>query len=174
MEIIDLIIKPAWLATDAADPYGYHGRPIAGREEIYLRTGIDLQDKARFQWVGKRRNAVRRLAMYRLGIWHGISPAPGDLWRLSCIAKGLGDPTGRNVPDPLPEVSEANAEEWPRVVNWLWTFRDVRHTIMLRWWDPKVRLWWKANVTPKLRKLESGQHEAEDSGRPYRIRAFPA
>lgn len=168
MNIVNLIVRPAWLAADASDPYGYRGRPIADRTDIYLRTGIDLQDKARFQWVGKRRNAIRRLIMYRLGVWHGITPAPGDLWRLSYIAKGLGDPTGCDVPDPLPEVSEADAEEWPCVINWLWTFRDIRHPIMPRGWDPKIRLWWGANVTPKLQKLESGQHEAEDSGRSFR------
>lgn len=108
-------IDDEWFQTNPRDRYGLWHRPLAGREDIHARTGIDLQDATRLPH--NRFNAMKALVAYHNGHWGGLPPAPGDLWRLACIASGYGDPTGRPEPEPLPETG-LDTTEWGKVIDW--------------------------------------------------------
>ena len=111
-----LLVHPKWLRTNKKDPYGHHCRPSVSREDIYRTYGLDLQDMTYIP--ESQDDAVTALMLYRGGQrMYGIS-FPGDLWRLSEIALGHGDPTGKEKPDPLPEI-DMNAIRRPtRFTDW--------------------------------------------------------
>lgn len=98
------------------DDIGYTGRPTMGRDEIYVETGVDIQDMTRLPQ--DPREARRALSRYRHRRWDNIPPAPGDLWRLTCIALGRGDPSGCPAPGPLPETDKMTRLLWKDVIDW--------------------------------------------------------
>lgn len=111
-------IDERWLyvSTYDDDPYGYRHVPCGpGRDGNYRHSGIDIYDKSRLPQDSFAALAV--LMWYHEGGWDA-APAPGDLWRLASIAKGLGDPAGRTRPQPLPKVDPAETGSWVPVIDW--------------------------------------------------------
>lgn len=115
------------------------------RDAVWDWWGVDLQDMTRMpQTVEAAKECLWRWQGGEyIRAWGG-KPAPGDLERLESIAAGHGDPTGKPVPDPLPDRPRGRAIDWTKkpVIKWPSFYRGFwRWPARRRWMRWKKEEW---------------------------------